>query len=354
MKKAYDIAIIGGGFSGLLTALQLQKKGYSTCLIEQTSKVGGHLQVSDDAFQIQRRFPLFLNTEETKSSLTFLSEVLNEDISYKVKQIEPLIFEKRGTSQVSGQNLPSILKKFASYTQNNRILLDHPSYTWLSKILDLYSGEILTDQKVTALKRENKKMVYCLCNDSQKIFAERFIFCGSFYTLKSLLKDDPTVLAHQKSIKIQPWTAISIDFVHSVKITDTPALHILLSKHKESIYPFFGIFHPLQEKGQISQWVTFLDNTTDKDEEKHTEWVIKNIKKQLENIYPRSIDSLSFERLFISQNYEHKSIKMTKNKTLLGIEDNFYVPIVGKSPYFQNWIDSTSAVKSFLTLSFLN
>ena len=352
MKKAYDIAVIGGGFSGLLIALQMQKKGYSTCLIEQTSKVGGHLQVSDDAFQIQRRFPLFLNTEETKSSLAFLSEVLNEDISYKVKQIEPLIFEKRGTSQFSGQNLPSILKKFAFYTHNNRLLLDHPSYTWLPKVLDLYSGEILTDQKVTALKRENKKMAYCLCNDNQKVFAERFIFCASFHALKSLLKDDSAVLSHQKSIKIQSWTAISIDFVHSVKITDIPALHILLSKHKEDIYPFFGIFHSFQEKGQISQWLTFLDHTTDKDEEKHTEWVIRNIKKQLENIYPRSIDCLSFERLFISQHYEHKNIKVTKNKTLLGIEDNFYVPIVDKSQYRQNWIDSISVVKSFLALSF--
>ena len=346
------LQLLVGGFSGLLIALQMQKKGYSTCLIEQTSNIGGHLQVSDDAFQIQRRFPLFLNTEETKSSLAFLSELLNEDISYKVKQVEPLIFEKRGTSQISGQNLPSILKKFALYTQNNRIFLNHPSYTWLSKMLELYSGDILTDQKVTALKRENKKMIYCLCNDNQKISAERFIFCASFHTLKSLLKEDPTVLSYQKSIKLQPWTAISIDFVHSVKITDTPALHILLSKHKEDIYPFFGIFQPLQEKGQISQWLTFLDNTTDKDEEKHTEWAIKNIKKQLENIYPRSIDCLSFERLFISQYYEHKNIKVTKNKTLLGIEENFHVPIVSKSQYHQNWIDSVSVIKSFLTSLF--
>ena len=352
MKKVYDIAIIGGGFSGLLVALQMQKKGYSTCLIEQTSKVGGHLQVSNDAFQIQRRFPLFLNTEETRSSLTFLSEVLNEDISYKVKQVEPLIFEKRGTSQVSGQNLPSVLQKFTSYTQNNRIFLDHPSHNWLSKMLELYSGDILTDHKVTVLKREDKKIVYCLCNDNQEIFAERFIFCASFHTLKSLLKDDPALLSHQRSIKTQPWTAISIDFVHSIQITDTPALHILLAKHKEDIYPFFGVFHLLQEKGQISQWLTFLDHTTDKDEEKHTEWVIRNIKKQLENIYPRSIECLSFERLFISQHYEHKNIKVTKNKTLLGAEDNFYVPIVSKSQYRQNWIDSISTVKSFLDVSF--
>ena len=352
MKKTYDIAVIGGGFCGLLVALQLQRKGHSTCLIEQTSKVGGHLQVSDDAFHIQRRFPLFLNTEETKSALAFLSETLNENISYKVKQIEPLIFEKRGTSQISGQNLPSVLKKFTSYIQNNRIFLDEPPSTWLSTMLSLYSGDILVDNKVTALKRENKKMIYCLCNDNQKIFADRFIFCASFHILKSLLKDDLTVLAHQKSIKLQPWTAISIDFVHSVKITDPSVLHILLSKHKEDIYPFFGIFNPLQEKGQISQWLSFLDNTTDKDEEKHTEWVIKNIKKQLENIYPRSIDSLSFERIFISQNYEHQNIKVTKNRTLLGIEDNFYIPIVSKSPYLQNWIESISSIKSLLSLSF--
>lgn len=350
MKTSYDIAVIGGGFSGLLTALQLQKKGYSTCLIEQTSRVGGHLQVSNDAFHIQRGFPLFLNTEKTKSSLAFLGEALNEDISYKVKQIEPLIFEKRGTSQIS--ELPSILKNFTPYTENNRIFLDHPSYTWLSKILDLYSGEILTDQKVTVLKRENKKIVHCLCNDNQKILAEKFIFCSSFHTLRTLVQNDPTVLAYQKSIKLQPWTAISIDFVHAVKIIDTPALHILLSKHKEDLYPFFGLFHPFQEKEQISQWVTFLDNTIDKDEEKHTEWFIKNIKKQLETIYPRSIDNLSFERLFISQHYAHKSIKVTKNKTLLGIEDNFYVPIVSKSLYRQNWIDSISSVKSLLTSSF--
>ena len=352
MKKTYDIAVIGGGFSGLLIALQLQRKGHSTCLIEQTSKEGGHLQVSDDAFHIQRRFPFFVDTEDTKSALGFLSEVLNEDVAYKVKQIEPLIFEKRGTSQISGQNLPSVLKKFASYIQNNRILLDHPSYTWLSKMRGLYSGEILTEQKVTALKRENRKIEYCLCNDNQKIFADRFVFCASFSILKSLLKDDLTVLAYQKSVKLQPWTAISIDFVHSVNISDTLALHILLSKHKEDIYPFFGLFNTLQEKGQVSQWLTFLDNTTDKDEEKHTEWVIKSVKKQLENIYPRSIDSLSFERIFISQNYEHKNIKLTKNRTLLGAEDNFYVPIVSKSPYLQNWIESVSSIKSLLSLSF--
>ena len=351
MKTSYDIAIIGGGFSGLLVALQMQKKGYSTCLIEQTSKVGSHLQVSDDVFRIQRRFPFFVNTEETKSSLGFLSEVLNEDITYKVKQIDPLIFEKRGTSQLSGRNTHPVLEKFSFYTQNNRIFLNHPSYTWLSKMLNLYSGEILIEQKVTALKRENRRITYCLCNNSQKIFADRFIFCASFHTLKSLLKDDLTVLAYQKSIKIQPWTTISIDFVHSVKITDTLALHILLSKHKEDIYPFFGIFNLFQDKGQISQWITFLDNTMDKDEEKHTEWVIKNIKKQLENIYPRSIETLSFERIFISQNYEHENIKLTKNKTLLGIEDNFYVPIISKNPYRQNWIESISSIKSFFNLS---
>ena len=349
MKKTYDIAIIGGSLSGLLISAYMQKKGYKTCIIEQTSTVNRNLQVLEGAFQIERKFPLFFNTVKTRKALAFLSDILDEEISYEVKKINPLIFEKRSMSKVSQDTLPSILKKFPFYTQNNRLFLHKESHRWLPKILSFCSKDILFDHKVIDLKQENKKVTYCVCNNSQKIFADRFIFCASFNEIRSLLKNNPSFLLHQESSTIQEWIAISIDFVHPQKITDLSALHILLPSHKEQIYPFFGLFYPPQKekKGQISQWLTFLNVSTSKEEEKHIEWAVKAIKKCIHAIYPHCLDRLLFERLFISRHYEYKDVNLTKQTILSGIENNFYVPTINEKQqlYHHRWIDHVSAVQ---------
>lgn len=344
MKKTYDIAIIGGGFSGLLISAYMQKKGYKTCLIEQTSTVGGDLQIPEGIFQIERKLPLSFDTDETKASLAFLSDILDEEISYEVKKINPLIFEKKSMSKISQQDhLPPILKKFPFYTQNNRLFLHKGSHTWVSKIRSFYSGDILFDHKVTRLEQENKKVTYCVCNDHQKIFADRFVFCASLNDLQLLLKNDLSLLPRQKLPKIQEWIAISIDFVHSQKITDLLALHILLPPHKEQICPFFGLFHPFQKEGQISQWLTFLNAPISK-EEKHTEWAIKTIKKCIQNIYPHCLDRLLFERLFISRHYEGINLDLLETK------NNFYIPIINERHqlYHHKWVDSVFVAQSLV------
>ncbi|MFW5793099.1 MAG: phytoene desaturase family protein [Bacteroidota bacterium] len=43
-KKQYDVIIIGSGLGGLICGIILQKHGYSTCILEQHSQIGGNIQ----------------------------------------------------------------------------------------------------------------------------------------------------------------------------------------------------------------------------------------------------------------------------------------------------------------------
>lgn len=44
-KIVYDIAIIGGGFSGMCCAYILAKEGYKVALVEKNIQLGGSLQI---------------------------------------------------------------------------------------------------------------------------------------------------------------------------------------------------------------------------------------------------------------------------------------------------------------------
>ena len=41
MKDIYEIAVVGGGYTGLAVATELIDKGYSVILIEKTDEFGG-------------------------------------------------------------------------------------------------------------------------------------------------------------------------------------------------------------------------------------------------------------------------------------------------------------------------
>ncbi len=74
MKK-YDIAIIGGGFSGLMSAAILSKHGYSVCLLEKEKKVGGNLQTF-------RRFGKTFNTGLHYVGALDNGQILNKIFKY--------------------------------------------------------------------------------------------------------------------------------------------------------------------------------------------------------------------------------------------------------------------------------
>ncbi len=349
MSKKYDVAIIGGGFYGMLMALYMQKQGQKTCLIEQASTLGGQLNISESPFQLERKFPLCFKNDETLSALNFLNDFLDMDISYIVKTMRPLIFDKRANPLK--EDSPA-LKPFAFYTQCNRLILSQYGHQWLCVLLKHYVGDVFKSHKVTNIEIKDKKAICCVCHNGQKIFADRFIFCISFYELQLILKNHSLLLSQQKLCKSKTLTVISIDFVHPKKIAEILDLHILLPEYKREIHPIFGLFYFLQSDQlndhQVSQWLTFFKANTIKEEEKHTEWILKSVKKHLQTIYPHALDRLVFERLSVTQHYEHTKLKMGHKMTLPGM-DNVYIPLVNTSyqSYHRHWIDCIANLKSF-------
>ena len=67
MKNTYDFVVIGGDFLGLLTALSLQKKGYSTCLIEESSQIGRGLRSPENTFEFRTWYASFLCYSSNKN-----------------------------------------------------------------------------------------------------------------------------------------------------------------------------------------------------------------------------------------------------------------------------------------------
>lgn len=344
MGKTYDLAVIGGGFSGLLTALCLQKKGYLTCLVDESFQNEKNTQTAQNDFGLEQRFSLFFDSKAMTKSLNFLENILEEKASCHIQKISPLIFEKGQKlsfkqSSLKKKQILFLVKDLSFYTQDERLILEQPLDLWISKALTLYAGDIFPT-RVVDIEKKNQQVVSCLCQDGQQVFAKQFVFCLSLYHLESLLKNHHLIWPHQKSYQVKAWTKICVDFVHASKVTDTLAVHIVLpgqtskKKQKTTVLGFFqkpGVCQDeISSDMQCSKWMTLITPSTVQDDEKDIEQGFKKIKRCLQRIYPKSLDHTLFERLLVSQEYGHV-VSRGKGNPFFKICDNLFAFLLNKN-----------------------
>lgn len=165
MNKIYKVAIIGGGISGSVTALQLAKYGIDSVLFEQREGLvygppfchlhaGGNLYpdisleqcklLMRQSIEIARLFPQSIDHRPTLISVPESEKFNNQDIEYRLKQLTHH-YEELIAQDPANEVLGSPKEYYSAYNKEDQRLLEHKPYVkrptnheeWMSNALKL-------------------------------------------------------------------------------------------------------------------------------------------------------------------------------------------------------------------------
>lgn len=95
-KQKGNVAVIGGGISGMVTALQLDKKGYKVTIFEKTNRLGGRIWDFEgkglDKATIEEELQ---SIEKIGIQINYNTEILEEDLQEYLKQYDAVYLGTR-------------------------------------------------------------------------------------------------------------------------------------------------------------------------------------------------------------------------------------------------------------------
>jgi phytoene dehydrogenase-like protein len=335
-KKKTQIAILGGGLTGLIVAARLEKAGLDYLLIEAQDfgglVKGQHVNGASLDFGL-KSIPLLGALEENPLvqlkkdlNLNFQIESFNESAQY---------FENKTFSEFVGFG-----------ETKNRALVEELNYYLLSPRLMVAGGwRILVDElqalipekkrlpnsHITRLGVQDERVTTVLINGESSVTAENFIFTFSPGHLKEIL--GLGVLSGktlQKIARTEPFTAISLD-IATVETKSSAKNIFLLSDYSKAsevetfvLGQFVSNGDPSRAWGgcQVSTWMTLVDHETLLSDEDGSK-AIKNMKKIVTKAFPDLIANTKWERLLVIPEAfgAFNQLTLEKNGTLPGLNN---------------------------------
>lgn len=328
-SHVYDYVVIGGGITGLAIATAIGRETANVLLLESSDFFGGvNRPVNTALGPVNNGLRMLPDTELSHKAVAFLEILLATNLEPQSIEQTPITFEAGG------------MKPFVGFGENTSAFVDEINYFTTSKLLKLnlepheiskwlfehYQGESMQRSYVTKFHVSDDKVTHITVNGQKIIQAHNFIYTGPVKALKTLLPESmvtPRML--QKFSKETFWTAVCLDLLHSGKVTDSSATHVLNGTTQDDIGPCAGHFYPAAEANgemvQYSQWVTFVADQEAED----TEVIgasLKKIKRQIKRAYPEAMDNLKFERILVVPSYSgNGDLKINANQTLPGAEN---------------------------------
>ncbi len=301
----YDSIVIGAGLAGLLAANQLESTGRKVALIEALDQLGGTCRpVQTLAGVIDHSLKFFPVTEDSESMFQWLESVLDSKIEREIVEAGPVTYDEGKFKPFIGfgDQKVSTAGEVANFAKASHYKLATTPKEWVALLIDSFTGTVFPQSYVTKMQVDDDFVIEILINGSKRLSAREVIFAATPQQLTKLLPDThvPTRL-RQKLLKGEFWTSINLDLIHSSKITDSQAVHVLKGANEE---PSVGVFSTpaILEDGrtvQVSQWTTFVDRDITDDPE-ITASALKHIKRQVKRAYEHSLDGLLKERIAVS------------------------------------------------------
>lgn len=138
MEKKYDIAIIGGGFGGLVCATILGRHGYKVCVVEKNRSIGGCLQdFNRDGCHFDTGIH-YIGSYDKDQILRKLFEYLDIDRLIEVQKLSESGFDKisvNGTEYSIPQGIENYRRQLKDDFPNDYVAID----TYIAKMLEIVS-----------------------------------------------------------------------------------------------------------------------------------------------------------------------------------------------------------------------
>lgn len=147
IKASSSVYIIGAGVSGLIAAINLEKKGYRPIILEKSDQIGGRVRtIVKDGYQLDAGFQVLLDAYP----------LAKQYLSYKELDLQPLspgaILFSSGEQQAFGDPLRDVSYFFPTVSSSAGTLADKWKIFQLKKSLEKSSlGEIFNRPELTTL-----------------------------------------------------------------------------------------------------------------------------------------------------------------------------------------------------------
>lgn len=318
--KHFDVAIVGGGISGLLYSQLFKEKGLSTVILEASDRLGGYCKTSlSSKAKLNPNFHFLPYTEEAMSFCKVLENLFDRPLVKGIEEHQPVTFQK-GQFQTFvgyGSSAPDYADQMTYYTAPSRIVF-HESALGDLFGLEKAATSVLLKSEVTQFSISNRK-VSAIIYGNQSLSADTFVYTGPARRLPSFLpKEGLPSRALSSYTQGTMWSAISLELV--LKPMDfQDRLHILYGGTEE-IKSCIGRFQKLENQ-VYSQWFTLLPEELTNDDDAVSNG-LKEMKRQIRRAYPEMFDGLLFEKISLC-GYSHGQIpgKTGENQNFPEIEN---------------------------------
>ncbi|MGE0632109.1 MAG: FAD-dependent oxidoreductase [Pseudobdellovibrionaceae bacterium] len=326
-KETFDVAVIGGGLSGLLISAALHREGLKIALLDSSDFLGGASKAVQSKYGVLNNGLRFIpDTNLAHQGLEFLASVLGREVRITSEETPPVTYESGEVRPFVGfgDRTPAYFEEISYFLSAQRLLTDSQPHEWVRILTDLSPSTRFTRSWVTRFVVENGHVNHAIINGDKTLHAHHFVFTGRLKDLSVLLADEfIPVRSKQKLAKGPHWTAVCLDLFHSALVTESKAIHVLNGTTDDELGPCVGQFLSTTENQeiapQVSQWLTLLDEEATEDSE-IVAGALKKIKKQIKRAYPKALEGIKQERIVVNPAFSISSeIKLNANQTWPGL-----------------------------------
>ncbi|MCB0340787.1 MAG: NAD(P)-binding protein [Pseudobdellovibrionaceae bacterium] len=321
-NKTYDYVIVGSGFCGILLASSLNRAGFEVLVLESGNIYTGATSGSEE---LKAELDFLSASPENFELVQWLSEQFNVGQAPRTVELSPVTFD--------GGQFKAFLgfggRKFQtsdeiSYFNNSQCLVTSDSpQSWWETINAAYAGDRMSPAEVTAITAKGKSIENLVVNGATTVSAKNFVFTQSPKDLSELIPMDHNFKGRQKLAKARAWTAITLEYVHSIPQSENRAFHFLMGT-KDDAEPIVGrFFDPTSDGLQKSQWMTLCASDLTEDDE-YVGGVIRHMKRQIKRAYGEALDHLNWEKITVHpHSHGHLDVNF-KNPGQLADFENLY------------------------------
>lgn len=302
----YDVAIIGGGLWGEISAVLLSRKGYSVVLCEARDKLGGKHRV-DDILGVSLPFGFAYNLV-TEDQIQLIAE---KAPWIHLSDIPPLSYEQKKWSEAHEQQLTEEQKIF---------FVRHYSFPkrGIQHLIQTYLGhpniKIHLSEPVLECFVAPSGLVETV---GRKFSARAYVMAISYSSLERLLE------MHINQGLVRKWrqrklmSCLKIDFILKSAVSDFKNLLFDLENNGIGLFTSNRDESLIPSPKQLSQWLYFLSEkeVQDKDE------MIKKVraaKRKLKKMFPNFFEMSEWERIGVAIDFlpYRGEPQISKNRSL--------------------------------------
>lgn len=318
-QHIYDYAIVGSGLSGLAIAARLSQETSNIILLDSQEQAGGmNRPIPFPTGVINNGLRAIPDNELNRKALLFLEDLLGLKLIGETLHQPPVTFEEGQLREFVGFGDQSIefYDQLRPFLTADRLQTKLEPYAWPQLLFEKFKGHFQPRSYVTRFHIEDETVNQITINGAKTIRAANVIYTGPLKSLATLLSSD--VLSARAKAKISKnitWTALCLDLCHSSPVTESQALHVLNGTTQDEIGPSVGLFLPVNEGKQTSQWMTYLDEEVTEDSE-IVGAALKKMKRQIKRAYPEALTEIVRERIMIAPAIAGGEIKLNADQSL--------------------------------------